>query len=746
MVFGTVATTGGSGTPAESFFTPSLPSAVRSAVGETQINIAAATISNTHPFTVSNNAIVIPAGTDDFFAVIDYVLELNPTHWVSDANQGGNRIFLDIYWKQDGTILQDTRISHYIRGDERFAPSKHTLNGVFAELLSPGQYTLHIYRTTASGAGASITGYEIVAANSDIHIVTPGASGSGGASSFTGLTDTPGSFTGQAGKYLRVNTANNALEYVDEPSGLPTGGSSGDFLRRTATSSEWTTLTLNQIGGTLSTSQVPNGFLTPVMLDAGDATKQAAFRTAIGAIASGESLSANSVTAAQARLDTLEHRQEWWHRLELPALETISSQDFTILSGFLSSAGLVGFASTQAGTINGSSTGATFRAGGTLYTVSQIAQTTTAGANLNNILFRVAPDPGDDLTEWDFQIGNVVLSFDDAAKTTVPGGRVLYTWSGNTRLFIGGQTILCSIRIPIAEQFVTAPINFSQIQGTNDPTQFRDNSIAYTRAIAGTPAEQAGWRTKSGFALLANAGNRVLKYLNNQVQQASLDIYDLDNVVPTANLVAPADNQIAIWTVNGLDSVATLGRNHLPPGTATGQVLEWDGTRWTLISTPSGGTGSAASWSTLGRMPSTYANMPSVSAVDNGKFLGVASGAWSLFAPALSSFTGNLPSNRISGRLTASQIPSSLPFTILDLGDATKQSAARTALGITTGSQTIGNSSVSARMLDLYTGTASNSPTSPAKQRTFRHALGVDEDRGYVRYLATLAAGPDWWW
>ena len=180
-------------------------------------------------------------------------------------------------------------------------------------------------------------------------------------------------------------------------------------------------------------------------------------------------------------------------------------------------------------------------------------------STLNNIILRIGPDPGDDLAEWQFQIGtSVLLNFSAATKATVPGNRVTYTWTGNTRLFVGGQNTACSIRIPLVEQFVVAPINFSQIQGTADPTQFRDNSIAYTRAIAGTPAEQAGWRTKSGFAAFANAGNRVLKYVNNQVQQASLDIYDLDNVVPTANLVAPASNQIAIWTTSGLDSVATI--------------------------------------------------------------------------------------------------------------------------------------------------------------------------------------------
>ena len=42
-----------------------------------------------------------------------------------------------------------------------------------------------------------------------------GGSGGGGSSAFTGLTDTPSNFTGEAFKILRVNTAGTALEFIE---------------------------------------------------------------------------------------------------------------------------------------------------------------------------------------------------------------------------------------------------------------------------------------------------------------------------------------------------------------------------------------------------------------------------------------------------------------------------------------------------------------------------------------------------
>ena len=235
---------GGGGVPEESFFTPSLPAAVRSAAAETQINIAAGTLSASHPFTVSNNGIVVAPGTDTFFAIIDYVLELNPTSWRTDANQGGNRLFCDIYWKQDGTILEDTRISHYIRGDERFAPGEHTLNGVFGELLEPGTYTLWIERTMAVSDGNTITGFEIVAANSDIHIVTPGGTGDG-----LDQAQVDARVFALVGLWGLITDVQNNTIPSDR---LAPGGTDGQVLTRTATGQAWEDATGGTGGGQTS--------------------------------------------------------------------------------------------------------------------------------------------------------------------------------------------------------------------------------------------------------------------------------------------------------------------------------------------------------------------------------------------------------------------------------------------------------------------------------------------------------------
>ena len=49
-----------------------------------------------------------------------------------------------------------------------------------------------------------------------------GGGGGSGSSTFTGLTDSPNSYTGQGGKFLQVNTGESALEFTDAPEG---GGS-----------------------------------------------------------------------------------------------------------------------------------------------------------------------------------------------------------------------------------------------------------------------------------------------------------------------------------------------------------------------------------------------------------------------------------------------------------------------------------------------------------------------------------------
>ncbi len=48
------------------------------------------------------------------------------------------------------------------------------------------------------------------------------SSGGGGSTTFAALTDTPANFTGQAGKFLKVNAGATALEYTDAPAGTTT--------------------------------------------------------------------------------------------------------------------------------------------------------------------------------------------------------------------------------------------------------------------------------------------------------------------------------------------------------------------------------------------------------------------------------------------------------------------------------------------------------------------------------------------
>lgn len=49
---------------------------------------------------------------------------------------------------------------------------------------------------------------------------------------FIGQGDTPASYTDQAGKLAAVNTAEDALEFIDPPTSLPVGGTTGQVLTK----------------------------------------------------------------------------------------------------------------------------------------------------------------------------------------------------------------------------------------------------------------------------------------------------------------------------------------------------------------------------------------------------------------------------------------------------------------------------------------------------------------------------------
>ena len=65
---------------------------------------------------------------------------------------------------------------------------------------------------TSGVADGKILKYD--SSSSSFIIADDGGSGSGGASAFTGLSDTPSNFGGAAGKTLKVNSAGNAVEFV----------------------------------------------------------------------------------------------------------------------------------------------------------------------------------------------------------------------------------------------------------------------------------------------------------------------------------------------------------------------------------------------------------------------------------------------------------------------------------------------------------------------------------------------------
>ena len=444
--------------------------------------------------------------------------------------------------------------------------------------------------------------------------------GVGGGGTFIGLTDTPAAF-GSVGQGLRVAAGGTALEFFN----LTSGGAT-TFLALTDTPSAFT----DQGGKHIAVNTAANA------LEFVDAL----------------TLGPNSVTAAEAQLDTMEHRQEWHNRLALPTHDTVGIQDFTVFSGVPTSGGLVGFASTQAGTINGNTHSASFRVNDNLYSVTQIAQVTSAGTNLNNIIIRIGPDPetnNDVNADWFFQVGGVFLSFADATKTTVPGNRVIFTWTGSPRLFIGGQTTICRIRQPLADIHSNFPTNFSGIQGTVAPEQFRDGSIVPSRLSAGTPELQAQLRTKAGFAALSSNTGQPLFYVGNQIVQQGLDITSLNNFGPNAEPSVGVTPLLMKWGPTGLQTIQRLDLADFPqpPGIAAGYIPKWDGTAW-IVAAETGGTGSAFSWATAGRMPN-FNSLPGFTSGNRKVIIGTTTNnAYEFRQPQFSDIAGTVAANQFA--------------------------------------------------------------------------------------------------
>ena len=437
-------------------------------------------------------------------------------------------------------------------------------------------------------------------------------------------------------------------------------------------------------------------------------------------------LSADSVTAAQARLQTLAYRQEWWRRgIYQGSHPNISLRDFNVTSGQATIASVVttGFSSAIGAHTQIAPT--TFRPSGASRSYQVLALTEAAGT----IAWTVSPDPGSELSN-DYVVeiqgpadrNGIRLPLSDASKA-VSGGDAIYSWTGNADIIPGSGNFTFRVLEPLADIHATIPTNFSALAGTVAPDQFRDASIAPTRGIGGTLTQQGQWRALSGFSAL-NAGNASadspLFWNGSQIVQGNLDLTDLRGVGVSAYA-----RGLAIWDTQGLQL--------LPWGNA-GQYLTVDssGNGITFVNAPTtGGAGATAFTGLTGNISLTQ--LPLVTAADNFKVLEVVGGAWVLQQLPFAALTGNIGAGQIAAStITNAMLAGQIDFSKLDLDNATKQTAARAALGITQGAQTIAENSIGKREIDGDTA---------AKKADLRNYLGVRDDAFFTRFNGTFTAG-----
>ena len=149
----------------------------------TEYKMSMADSDSSAPFSVSQNNINIATGTAEFETVCNWHLDVDPTAWVNNSTSGGNRLFVEAYWKNGSTILEESRQYLYMRAHETWAPGDHKVGGSFATLLEGGDsLSLYLYIIRGNRNGAEVRGITML--NSDVSFTsTMYTSGSGGGGS-----------------------------------------------------------------------------------------------------------------------------------------------------------------------------------------------------------------------------------------------------------------------------------------------------------------------------------------------------------------------------------------------------------------------------------------------------------------------------------------------------------------------------------------------------------------------------------
>ena len=140
------------------------------------------------PSPAASNRINVEAGAANMLAWVDFHLDVDPTAWVNNSGSGGNRLFLNMYFKKNGAMVDASEAAVYIRGDEDWAPGDHLVKSSFVVTLTGGDY-LECFFVVTSGnkTGAEIRGITIL--DSDIAVSTVSITGGGGMGGTSPLTN-----------------------------------------------------------------------------------------------------------------------------------------------------------------------------------------------------------------------------------------------------------------------------------------------------------------------------------------------------------------------------------------------------------------------------------------------------------------------------------------------------------------------------------------------------------------------------
>ena len=106
-------------------------------------------------------------------------------------------------------------------GVERILNKPNLFSGSYTDLTNKPTIPSNL-ADLANVASTAPNNNEVLKWNGSNWAPATDASGGGGVTAFTALTDTPANFTSQAGKFLKVNAGATALEYTDAPAGTTT--------------------------------------------------------------------------------------------------------------------------------------------------------------------------------------------------------------------------------------------------------------------------------------------------------------------------------------------------------------------------------------------------------------------------------------------------------------------------------------------------------------------------------------------